>query len=47
MYLRKQIMEQFLVEGTHGFCSTSNLVHIIGYNLFQFKQIHLGLDQII
>ena len=37
----------FFVEGTHGFYSTSILVHIIGYNLFQFKQIHLGLDQIL
>ena len=37
----------WLLTGTHGFYSTSTLVHIIGYNLFQFKQIHLGLDQIL
>ena len=37
----------FLVEGSNGFYSTSILFHIIGYNWFQIKQIHLGLDQII
>ena len=47
MYVRKQIMKQFYVEGTHGFYSTSILGHIIGYNLFQFKQIHLVFEQII
>ena len=47
MYVRKQIMKQFLVEGTHGFYSTSILVHVIGYNLFHFKQIHLLFEQII
>ena len=47
MYVRKQFMKQFLVEGTQGFYSTSILFHIIGYNLLQFKQIHSGLDHII
>ena len=42
----KSSWNSFLVEGTHGFYSTSILVHIIGYNKFQFKQIHLGLDRI-
>ena len=37
----------FSVEGTHGFYSTSILFHIIGYNWFQFKRIHLGLDKIL
>ena len=31
--------------GTHGFYSTSFLFHIIGSIVFQFKHIHLGLDQ--
>ena len=47
MYVRKHFMKQFLVEGTHGFYSTSILFHIIGYNLFLSKQIHLGSDQIL
>ena len=47
MYVRKQFMKSVLVEGTHGFYSISVLVHIIGYNWFQFKQIHLGFNQIL
>ena len=47
MYVRKQLLKQFLVEGTHGFYSTSILFHIIGCNLFQVKQIQLELYQIM
>ena len=45
MYVRKQFMKQIFVEGAHGLYYTSFLFHIIGYIVFQFKQIHAGLDQ--
>ena len=36
---------RYLFEGNHGFYSTPFLFHIISYNIFQFKQIHLGFDK--
>ena len=36
---------RFLVEGTHGFYSTSFLCHITGYFVFEFRQINFEFCQ--